>query len=340
MKISFSQSMVAIALGVALTFAGCSNSPYPDYDATESGLYYQFFKQNEGAVKPQEGDMVRLVMSYKNSKDSVLFDSRAEDPMGRKPKDMYYIEFPLQKSTFKGSFEEALYMMGVGDSASFIISADSVYLVTFKAPKLPDYIEKGSMLTFNVLLEKITTKAEAEAERNKQMQEQQAMMTKMQAEESGVFAKYLADNKITTKPTASGLIYIESKKGNGKKPKAGELVKVNYTGRLLDGTIFDTSDEATAKSAGTYDERREYIPIEFPVGQGQVIPGWDEGLMLMSVGSKGQFIIPSAIGYGAQGGGPIPPFSPLVFDVELVAVSPAPPPAPTQGKVIQGQKVN
>ena len=146
MKISFSQSMVAIALGVALTFAACSNSPYPGYDATESGLYYQFFKQDEKAVKPQEGDMVRLVMSYKNSKDSVLFDSRAEDPMGRKPKDMYYIEFPLQKSTFKGSFEEALFMMGVGDSASFIISADSVYLVTFKAPKLPDYIEKGSML--------------------------------------------------------------------------------------------------------------------------------------------------------------------------------------------------
>lgn len=320
-------------MSVSLTFASCSNSPYPDYDSTENGLYYQFFKQDENAVKPQEGDIVRLVMSYKNSKDSVLFDSRVGNPSGTN-----YIEFPLQKSTFKGSFEEALAMMGLGDSASFIISADSVYLTTFKAPSLPPYIEKGSMLTFEAKLEKIITKTEAEAERNKQMQEQQAMMAKMQAEEEGVFSKYLSDNKITAKPTESGLYYIESKKGNGKKPKAGDMVKVNYTGRLLNGTVFDTSDEATAKTAGTYHKERKYEPYEFAVGVGGVIPGWDEGIMMMSVGSKGQLIIPSAIAYGAQGGGPIPPFSPLVFDVELVAVSPAPP-AP-KGQVIQGQKVN
>ena len=335
MKISFANSMLTIAVGVALTFASCLNSPYPDYDSTENGLYYQFFKQDENAVKPQEGDIVRLVMSYKNSADSVLFDSRVGNPSGTN-----YIEFPLQKSTFKGSFEEALAMMGLGDSASFIISADSVYLTTFKAPSLPPYIVKGSMLTFEAKLEKIITKTEAEAERNKQMEEYKAMMARRQGEEAAMFSKYLTDNKVTVKPTESGLYYIETKKGNGKKPKAGEMVKVNYTGSSLDGQIFDTSDEATAKQAGIFDERRKpYEPLEFPVGQGQVIPGWDEGLMLMSVGSKGKLIIPSAIAYGAQGNGPtIPPFTPLVFDVELVGVSPAPP-AP-QGQVIQGQKVN
>lgn len=319
MKISFTKSMVVVAVGIAATFASCSNSPYPDYEATENGLYYQFFTQDEKAVKPVEGDIVRLVMSYKNSKDSVLFDSKVGNPSG-----LDYIEFALQKSTFKGSFEEALAMMGVGDSASFIISADSVYLTTFKAPKLPPYIEKGSMLTFYAKLAKVTSKAEAEAERNKKMEEQKAMMEMRRNEEPKIFAKYLADNKITGTPTASGLYYIESKKGNGKKPKAGQMVKVNYTGRLLDGTIFDTSDEATAKTAGTYQEGRKYEPIDFPIGKGQVIPGWDEGIMLMSIGSKGQLIIPSTIAYGAQGGGPIPPFSPLVFDVELVGISDAP----------------
>ncbi len=321
MKISLSNLIAGFAVTIAITFASCSNSPYPGYDATESGLYYQFFTQDENAVKPQEGDIVRLIMSYKNSKDSVLFDSRVGNPNGKN-----YIEFPLQKSTFKGSFEEALSMMGVGDSAGFIISADSVYLTTFKAATLPPYIEKGSMLTFEAKLEKITTKAEAEAERNKQMENQKAEMTKMQAAEGASLAKYLSDNKVTVTPTASGLYYVETQKGNGKKPKAGEMVKVNYTGRLLDGTVFDTSDEAAAKKAGVFDERRQpYIPIEFAVGQGGVIPGWDEGLLLMSVGSKGKLILPSAIAYGPQGGGPIPPFSPLVFDVELVAVSPAPP---------------
>src|SRR5258708_494942 len=112
MKISFAKSMVAVAVGVVVTFASCKNSPYPGYDQDENtGLYYQFYTQNENAVKPQEGDVVRLVLAYKNSKDSVLFDSRAEDP--RKPKEMYYIEFALQKSTFKGSFEDAISMMGV-----------------------------------------------------------------------------------------------------------------------------------------------------------------------------------------------------------------------------------
>lgn len=330
MKISFLKTMTVVAVGVVVTFAACKNSKYPGYESTENGLYYQFFTQDEKAVKPQEGDIVRLVMSYKNSSDSVLFDSKVGNPSGAN-----FIEFPLQKSTFKGSFEEALYMMGLGDSASFIISADSVYLKTFKAPSLPPYIAAGSVLTFNAKLEKITSKADAEAERNKKMEEQKAMMELQKNEEPKIFAKYLEDNKITAKPTASGLYYVETTKGKGAKPKAGEIVKVNYTGRLLDGTVFDTSDKETAKTAGTYDERREYIPIEFPLGQGQVIPGWDEGIMLMSVGSKGKLIIPSAIAYGAQGGGPIPPFSPLVFDVELVSVSAAP-----AKKVIQGEKVN
>ena len=93
---------------------------------------------------------------------------------------------------------------------------------------------------------------------------------------------------------------------------------------MLDGSVFDTSNEAVAKQAGVFDERRPYEPIEFALGQGQVIPGWDEGISLMSAGSKGKLIIPSIIGYGEQGAGPIPPYSPLVFDVELVSFTPAP----------------
>ena len=101
------------------------------------------------------------------------------------------------------------------------------------------------------------------------------------------------------------------------------MVKVNYIGRLLDGTVFDTSIEAAAKEAGLFDERRPYEPIEFPLGEGQVIPGWDEGISLMNVGTKAHFIIPPALAYGSRGSGPIPPNAPLVFDVELVSASPA-----------------
>lgn len=117
---------------------------------------------------------------------------------------------------------------------------------------------------------------------------------------------------ITPKVTATGLKYFEIKKsGNDQKPKAGQLVKVHYTGYLLDGKLFDSSVE-----------RGE--PIDFPLGAGQVIAGWEEGIALMSAGDKFRFVIPSHMGYGEAGRAPvIPPNSDLIFDVELVSISDA-----------------
>lgn len=105
--------------------------------------------------------------------------------------------------------------------------------------------------------------------------------------------------------TDSGLKYVVVKEGSGDTPKVGDMVKVHYTGKLLDGTVFDSSIER-----GT--------PIDFPVGQGQVIKGWDEALLSMKKGEKRVLIIPSDLGYGPSGRGPIPPNATMVFDVELV----------------------
>lgn len=319
MKKQFSKQLAFTAVGATvLAFTACNKSPYPGYDLAENGVYAQFHKQDASGVKPKEGDIVTLSLIYKNSKDSVLFDSKVNNPTGTNT-----IEFQLTKSTFKGSFEDALSMMSVGDSASFKINADSVYLKTFRAKELPPYIEKGSMLTFDAKLEKVVAKEAADEERKQKMEQQKAMAEERKNAEPQAFAKYLEDNKVKATPTASGLIYLEKSKGKGPKPGKGSMVKVNYTGRLLDGTVFDTSDEKAAKEAGVFDERRPYEPIEFPLGEGQVIPGWDEGIALMNEGTKAQFIIPSSIAYGENGAGPIPPYSPLVFDVELVSFTPA-----------------
>ncbi len=108
--------------------------------------------------------------------------------------------------------------------------------------------------------------------------------------------------------TPSGLAYVDSVVGNGPSPNAGKQVKVHYTGWLENGTKFDSSVD-----------RNE--PFIFTIGAGQVIPGWDEGLMSMKVGGKRKLIVPPQLGYGAAGaGGVIPPNATLIFEVELLDV--------------------
>ena len=130
-----------------------------------------------------------------------------------------------------------------------------------------------------------------------------------QAAEKAKKAKEAIDAlKKGAKVTSSGLAYKIIKKGTGAKAEAGKTVSVHYTGKLSDGTKFDSS----------YDRNQ---PIEFELGRGRVIKGWDEGISLLNVGSKATFIIPPDLAYGARGaGGVIPPNATLIFDVELVEI--------------------
>ncbi|HJS01125.1 MAG TPA: peptidylprolyl isomerase [Flavobacterium sp.] len=108
--------------------------------------------------------------------------------------------------------------------------------------------------------------------------------------------------------TESGLRYQFIQRGEGKKAENGKTVSVHYTGQLPDGKVFDSS----------YPRKK---PIEFPLGRGNVIEGWDEGIALLQVGDKARFVIPAHLGYGSRGaGGVIPPNATLIFDVELMDV--------------------
>lgn len=120
--------------------------------------------------------------------------------------------------------------------------------------------------------------------------------------------QFLEENKKNpnVRETASGLQYVVEKEGEGSQPKAEDEVTVHYTGRLLDGTVFDSSVN-----------RGE--PATFPLNR--VIPGWTEGVQLMKEGAKYTFFIPFDLAYGSQGiQGAIPPYSTLIFDVELIKV--------------------
>ena len=118
---------------------------------------------------------------------------------------------------------------------------------------------------------------------------------------------YIAKKGLKAQKTEDGLYYVVDSAGTGPKPQAGKKVTVNYTGKLLDGSIFDSS----LKPGRT--------PFDFQLGVGQVIKGWDEGIQLFNVGSKGTLLIPSSLGYGSRGaGGAIPPNSVLIFEIQVL----------------------
>ncbi|MDD2621472.1 MAG: FKBP-type peptidyl-prolyl cis-trans isomerase [Bacteroidales bacterium] len=258
-----------------------SCNEYKGYKKTESGLYYKFFIQNTNARVPQNDDIVTINMEIRNAEDSLI----------QAPKIMSVM---MQPSKFQADIFDALSMMHQGDSASFIINAKK-YFNAYNYGNQPYFVDDKAMLWFTITLKDIVTSTEYKA---KQIQ-------MLMDEEKVLIQQYLVDNKINVLPSASGLYYMESKKGKGKSPVKGQLCKVNYKGMLLDGTVFDSS------------QGRE--PFAFQLGEGQVIKGWDEGIALMQKGGKALLLIPSHLAYGERGAGDmIPPYSPLLFEVELI----------------------
>ncbi|BDA65851.1 peptidylprolyl isomerase, FKBP-type [Rivularia sp. IAM M-261] len=149
--------------------------------------------------------------------------------------------------------------------------------------------------------------AEAKAAQISQLTQSVTQTTPNIESNTLIASKDMSDENIITTP--SGLKYVEIQEGTGEAPQTGQTVKVHYTGTLEDGTKFDSS-------------RDRGEPFKFNIGRGQVIKGWDEGLSTMKVGGRRKLIIPSELGYGARGaGGVIPPYSTLIFDVELLGVN-------------------
>jgi FKBP-type peptidyl-prolyl cis-trans isomerase len=199
-----------------------------------------------------------------------------------------------------GPLYKALQIIKEGDSILVKIPTKTLFDESFKSPVPPSLNPEGE-ITFYLGLQKIQTQEEMQAE---------AMMRgeKQREEDIAILDQYLSENSISAQSTESGLRYVIDVEGSGDHPVPGDNVKVHYTGALLDGTTFDSS---VGKD-----------PIEIVIGRGQVIPGWDEGILLLSPGGKGTLYIPSVLAYGERGyGAAIPPNSILKFDVELVEVN-------------------
>ncbi len=289
-----------LAVVAAFFIVGCSE--YPGFDETDSGLFYKIHVENDGAQKPAMGDYVYVNMTYRLDEedlDTILFSSK-DSPQP--------IILKVSESMYNGDINEALTLLALGDSGTFITSADSFFIKTVGLQELPPPVKAGMMLYFDIKITDIKTQEEFEAEMEIQMMEQQKQLETLKDQEAVDRDAFIKANNITAQPSETGLYYIEKETGSGAFAVNGNTVRVEYEGSFLNGVVFDAS-----KNQGQ--------PIEFALGLGQVIPGWEEGLLKMREGGKAQFIIPSDLAYGqSQPGHPIPPYASLVFDVQLVEI--------------------
>lgn len=278
------------------------------FQRTEKGTLYQILTHNTGD-RIKLNDVITFQIVQKTEKDSILFST-------------YQTGRPAQAQVQPtGDLMDIFPLLTLKDSILIKVPSDTIFKT--QEDKRPPFLPKGSNLLFVMKIEKVQSLAEAMAERDKEIAEGKAMIAKYQVEEAVNANNYIATNKLVLKTTASGLKYKITSPTVKRKPLNGDTVFVNYTGRTLEGKVFDTSIETEAQKAGLQQPGRTYEPISFVLGIGQVIPGWDEGLLLLNEGSKATFVIPSKLAYAEHGSGDdIKPFSTLVFDVQLVKVSP------------------
>ena len=300
-KFTLKAGLLLAVVGLTTACGGNDEREVGEIKTRESGLQYQFIRLGEEQA-PDTTQWLVMEMLATTANDSVLFDTRSQGmPMG----------IPVNEPNMKGQMAEGLKMLHKGDSVQFIVPAKDFYLQTAGVP-VPPGIDENSNITFNIGVKDVSTE---EGYRKMQME----YFQKMQAEAAGkqkeqllkdlqTIDKYLAENKIVADTTESGVRIRVTEQGKGPKPQAGDNIVVHYRGKLLSGEQFDAS----------YDRNE---PFTFPVGQGQVIRGWDEGLMQLPKGSKATLYIPSPLAYGAQQRSEvIKPNSILVFDVEVVDV--------------------
>ncbi len=291
---------------VALTISACSESG--GYETAENGMQIKYYTKLNG-LKPKVGDDVtwriaihaELATPANGKTDSVWYSTAKGEEMMGKP-----MTISLRPSAFKGAPEDGLMLMGKGDSAEFLINVDSFFYAFDQTKQVPAYVKPHSQLVFKAKLLDVIPAADAQKkkdEANKSMQKTAEAATETHEKAT---ADYIAKNKLKMDTTASGLKWRYVKKGSGAVCKPEDGVEVAYKGSLFDGSIFDQNEN-----------------FKLVAGVGQVIRGWDEMLTLMKQGDKVQVIIPFWMAYGEQAmGDKIPPYSTLVFDMELKKLIP------------------
>lgn len=303
------KSIFVLTAAAGLVLASCQN-----FKKGEGGLEYKFFKDN-GQEKAVGGDVLSMDIVVKTDRDSLLASTY---DLGL-PQIAPIIPDSMMQGGYPGDNNTILKMLGEGDSATFKLDLDTMAARTGQ-PK-PEFADK--FIQFTIKVKKHFKKGDlTDSALFEQVNEYYlAEMEGLKKAEEGKIASYVEKEKLQPQKTESGLQYVIDEEGAGDAPAVGDTVVINYTGQLTNGKVFDTNDPKVAEESDLFNPMREYEPLRVRVGHTPVIAGWTEGLQLLKKGSKAKFIVPSALGYGErQQQNMIPPYAPLVFDVEIVDI--------------------
>jgi FKBP-type peptidyl-prolyl cis-trans isomerase len=269
-----------VALVVMVAFAASCTSKYPGFKKSDSGLYYKLYMVAKDTVKPKVKDWISL--EYK-----LVITSKGKDSIviDSKKTQQGTLRMQLPPSEYKGDIYEGMRMLAAGDSGEFIVNADSLYKKTFRQPSRPKYIDTNTMARFTIHMITISSPVA------------------LQNKEKETLTKFLGDNKITTAPQSSGLYYVEQAEGKGIKIDSGCQVTYNVKISMLDGKQVFGQDS-----------------MKFVFGKRPDMSGFLEGIKLMKKGGKARLILPSQLAFGERGYKEIPPYTTIIYDVQVLDV--------------------
>jgi FKBP-type peptidyl-prolyl cis-trans isomerase len=300
--------MALATIGLASCNSGYKQAP--------GGMLYNIHT-SKGGPKIKIGDFMAVNVVAKTDADSVIFSTYEQGQPS------YRV---LEKGA-PGDVMSVFPYLSEGDSVTVKTDMDSLYKKGMRRPPI-----KGKYIVYEIKVEKVIPKGAGKgvdtvwnAQVKKFYDGQVALMKKA---ETSKFKKYIDDNKLVGVTMPDGLFYTITQPGTGDKPAVGDTAEVYYTAKFTNGKVFETNVKEIAQKNNNYNPGLPYKTIKIPVGVHRVIPGWDEGLQQLNKGAKATFVIPSKLAYGEQGYAVVPPYSPLVFDIQLVNIIKPDPNAP------------
>lgn len=289
MKRNYSFLMLVCLMALTL-FTAC-NQKFPGYKKTADGLYYKFYEQNTSAPKPKPTDFLKVGMAcYLN--DELYYDWQ-ESQTG--------VYSQLTAPKFAGDLQEAYAMMHLGDSASFYVKADSIAVLYYDQDPKAVNLKPEDYFRYEVKLLEIMSQEEFQTNLNQ-------LKERMINESKEAFQNYIAENNIAVEPLESGIYIIPTEKGKGRCPEKGEKVELDFDAKLLNGVSIGSTKDMEKK-------------LTFVLGDGSVIPGWEEIVPQMHLGERVTAVIPFEMAYGEHDVPGIPPYANLVYDIKLLKIT-------------------